>query len=91
MSHVHLDLTIKGKVQGVWYRKTAVEQAHALGLTGYAMNHPDGTVRIEVEGPPEAVETFVAWCHKGPPLAKVTAVEREPGPLVGFTGFETRR
>ena len=91
MERVHLDLSITGKVQGVWYRKTAVQQAHDLGLAGYAMNLPDGSVRIEVEGEPTAVERFVAWCHHGPPLARVHSVHRVEGPVAGYVSFETRR
>ncbi|QQR86295.1 MAG: acylphosphatase [Flavobacteriales bacterium] len=91
MERIHLDLSITGKVQGVWYRKTAVQEASVLGLTGYAMNLPDGSVRIEVEGEPAAVERFIAWCHHGPPLARVHSVHRVEGPVVGYTSFETKR
>lgn len=91
MVPTHVDIVVHGKVQGVWYRKTAVDVATALGLTGYAMNLPDGTVRIEAEGPADKVEEFLAWCSKGPPLALVAAVEHSPGPVRGYAHFETRR
>jgi acylphosphatase len=90
MERLHLDLSITGKVQGVWYRKTAVEKARQLGLKGYAMNMPDGSVRIEVEGEADVLGQFVDWCSTGPPLARVERVDRKTGPLVGFTTFETR-
>jgi len=41
MEQLHLDLSITGKVQGVWYRKSAVAKAIELGLKGYAQNLPD--------------------------------------------------
>ena len=91
METTHLNILVRGKVQGVWYRKSAVEMARKLGLGGYARNLPDGTVHIEVEGPLDQVEEFVNWCWEGPPLARVTVVERSVGPLVGYTAFETRR
>jgi acylphosphatase len=90
MDRAHIDLRISGQVQGVWYRKSAVQEAFRLGVTGFAMNLPDGTVRIEAEGPREALDRFVQWCRSGPPRAVVERVEVTDGPLVGHTGFETR-
>lgn len=87
----HIDLRITGRVQGVWYRKSAVEEALRLGVTGFAMNLPDGSVRIEAEGPQEALDRFVAWCQVGPPRAMVENVMVSTGPFVGYPVFETRR
>ena len=78
-------------MQGVWFRETARRQAEALQLTGYARNEPDGTVTIEAEGDSQALETFVAWCHKGPALARVDRVEQTTGEVKGYAGFEVRR
>jgi acylphosphatase len=90
-SHVHLHLTIHGRVQGVWYRESARQQAETLGLSGYARNNPTGTVSIEVEGPAEAIAQFVAWCKRGPALAHVSRVEQMEGEPQGFQGFVVRR
>lgn len=90
MERLHLDLSITGLVQGVWYRKTAVEQATALGLKGYAKNLPDGSVHIEAEGSQEALDAFISWCRNGPPLARVDQVTSADGKWVGYTTFETR-
>lgn len=87
----HINLRITGKVQGVWYRKSAEEEALRLGVTGFAMNLPDGSVRIEAEGLREALGRFVAWCRTGPPRAVVENVAVIDGPLVGYPDFETRR
>jgi acylphosphatase len=91
MGKIHLDLLISGKVQGVWYRKSAVEQAIRLQLAGFAMNMPDGTVRIEAEGPREPLDRFVEWCRTGPPRAVVAHIEVTEGPFVGHAGFHVRR
>ena len=91
MSLVHFDVIVRGRVQGVWYRKYAVQTAKGLGLRGYAANQADGTVRIEVEGQTAQVEEFLAWCSIGPPLAEVTAVERTSGEIKGYANFEVRR
>ena len=90
MDRIHLDLRIIGKVQGVWYRKSAVEEATRLGLVGYAMNLPDGSVHIEVEGARGSIDRFVEWCAIGPPRARVDEVRSSPGALVGYEAFETR-
>ena len=90
MENFHRELRITGKVQGVWYRKTAVEVAVRLGIVGYAMNMPDGSVRIEVEGTRRSLDEFVAWCRTGPPLAQVDEVQVAEGTPVRFVGFETR-
>lgn len=91
MERFHIDMRIRGKVQGVWYRKSAVEEALRLGVAGFAMNLPDGSVRIEAEGPRETLDRFVEWCRIGPPRAVVERVEVTEGPLVEHAGFETRR
>ena len=91
MSQVHFDITVRGQVQGVWYRKTAVETATRLGLVGYAMNRADGAVFIEAEGDEARLNEFLSWCAQGPPLARVETVEHHPGRLKGYRHFETRR
>ena len=68
-------LRIHGRVQGVWYRASTERQARALGLSGWVRNRVDGTVEAVAEGPRATVEQLVAWCHEGPPAARVTAVD----------------
>lgn len=91
MEQINLHLRISGKVQGVWYRKSAVQEALRLGVSGYAMNLPDGSVRIEAEGSREDVDRFVEWCRIGPPRAIVERVDATSAPLAGSVGFGIRR
>ena len=72
-SAVHL--VVVGRVQGVAFRVHAIDEATRLGLTGWIRNRHDGTVEARAEGPPEAVKAFVAWCHRGPPAARVEDVQ----------------
>jgi len=72
-SAVHL--VVVGRVQGVAFRVRAVDEAMRLGLTGWVRNRHDGTVEAKAEGTPEAVLAFVAWCHHGPPSARVEEVQ----------------
>jgi len=78
---------VSGRVQGVWYRGSAQEQAKKLGISGYARNLPDGTVEVLASGDDAAVDEFIGWLHKGPMLARVEAVQITPCESPVATGF----
>ena len=90
MDVIHHSLVISGKVQGVFFRKHACAKARELGLSGYVMNQTDGSVRIEAEGPLQALQALLEWCHDGPPRARVDHVDVSAAPLDGSHGFEIR-
>ena len=81
---------VTGRVQGVNYRASARREAMRLGLAGWARNEPDGSVLIDVEGEPAAVEQFLRWCAEGPSAARVDTMETESAPPVGHEGFSRR-
>lgn len=62
-------------VQGVGFRWATREQAHALGVSGWARNREDGSVEVEVEGEPAAVDRLIAWLREGPPGAEVAGLD----------------
>ena len=70
-----LHLIIHGRVQGVGYRDWLAAQARALGLSGWVRNLTDGTVEAVIAGPDAAVQTCLAACHEGPPLARVSRID----------------
>jgi acylphosphatase len=72
-------LVITGLVQGVWYRESLREAADALGVTGWVRNRQDGSVEAMVQGESDRVDALIEWCRRGPPLARVRAVEIGPG------------
>lgn len=82
---------ITGRVQGVHYRATAKRNARRLGLSGWARNEPDGSVTIDVEGDPAAVDMFLEWCAVGPPGAHVLAVETTVANPAGYEDFSIER
>lgn len=83
---------ILGRVQGVAFRYSTVQQAHRLGVAGWVRNQADGSVEAVFEGPRAAVERMVAWCSEGPPSARVREVRATwDEPLEGLSGFESRR
>ena len=72
---------VRGRVQGVSFRQYTERQAQRLGVTGWVRNEADSSVSGEFYGPAEAVQALLAWCHSGPPLARVERVESSPLPL----------
>jgi acylphosphatase len=80
-------IQVKGKVQGVYFRKYTQWKAEELGLTGFVRNMPDGTVYIEAQGEEEKVELLEKWCHLGSPLSKVESVNFNEIPEVAESAF----
>ena len=80
-------LKIYGRVQGVWYRGWAVDQARLLGLDGWVRNLRDGTVEALVAGPSPAVAEMVTRCRRGPTSARVDQVHTTGAADPGPTGF----
>jgi acylphosphatase len=72
---VRIRLRVSGTVQGVFYRQSTAIEAQRLGLAGAVRNLPDGSVEVVAEGARAAVEELAAWCRRGPPAARVEAVE----------------
>lgn len=81
-----------GRVQGVCYRASTVDEASDRGLTGWVRNLPDGSVELEAQGEEASVKALLAWCAHGPPLARVAGVAVEDCDVVpGERGFLQRR
>lgn len=66
-----LAIQVSGRVQGVFFRHSARMRAEKLGLAGWIRNEEDGSVAVVAEGEERALEKFIEWCRKGPPLASV--------------------
>ena len=91
MGDMRLKAVIRGEVQGVGFRWAVQHQADRLGLTGYAENLPDGSVRVEAEGAPDRLDQLEAFLHQGPRWAEVSSVDAERSPATGdFYTFEAR-
>lgn len=82
---------VTGRVQGVFFRDSARQNADRLGLSGWVRNSPDGAVEAVFEGPSRGVREMVEWCEGGPPGASVEDVSADFGPAQGdLSGFEVR-
>jgi len=68
-------LVLKGKVQGVFFRDFAKQNANKMGLVGYAKNLKDGGLEIVAQGEEKKLEEFIKLCRRGPIFAKVDSVD----------------
>ena len=84
-------LTIKGKVQGVFYRATAKDVADLTGVKGWVRNLPDNNVEISATAADDVLQKFIRWCKQGPPKARVDDVIVEELDLEEFNGFRIIR
>ena len=84
-------LTIKGKVQGVFYRATAKDVADLTGVKGWVRNLPDNSVEITATASEDVLHKFISWCKQGPPKARVDDVIVEELSLEVFNGFRIIR
>ena len=87
-----LSVRITGRVQGVGFRNFTRAQARRLGVTGWVRNERDGSVRLEAEGPREALDDLVEAVQEGPRTARVENVEVNWADATdNFEDFRVRR
>ncbi len=53
-------VTYTGRVQGVGFRMTALNQARGLDVHGFVRNQPDGSVLMDVEGSASDLKELMA-------------------------------
>jgi len=81
--------TIRGRVQGVFFRDSTRRVAESLGITGHAINLRNGDVEVFACGEAEALEKLAIWLNDGPPMAQVTDVIQEDADWQSISGFVT--
>ncbi|MDF2177576.1 acylphosphatase [Aliiglaciecola sp. CAU 1673] len=72
-----IKVRVKGKVQGVFFRKSTQQQAQALGISGYAKNLSDGSVEVLACGARDRLDSLLQFLKEGPPNAEVTQLAVE--------------
>jgi acylphosphatase len=56
----------------VWFRDSTRREAERLGISGHAINLPNGSVEVLACGASDALAELEDWLRQGPPLASVT-------------------
>lgn len=91
MDRTRAHVFVSGKVQGVGFRATTRREASQHGVDGWVRNLADGRVEAIFEGPEDAVEEMIEFCHEGSRAARVEDVEVSYSLPEGEDGFEVRR
>lgn len=89
----HLNITLYGKVQGVFLRRTVHHEAHRQGIFGFVRNEKDSTVYIEAEGPEAVLDEFVNWLKAGAGGEgdyQIAQVEVSKGQFRAYDKFEIK-
>jgi acylphosphatase len=81
---------VRGRVQGVGYRYACVQQARALGVTGWVRNRMDDSVEAMLQGTPRHLAQMCNWMRDGIPAALVEDMDitEVPAPFPRFDRFE---
>ena len=83
-------VTVRGRVQGVFFRDSCRREASSHGVAGWVRNCSDGTVEAWFEGAPDAVEALVDWSRRGPSQAEVSDVDVTDVEPSGASAFDVR-
>jgi acylphosphatase len=82
---------VKGYVQGVGFRYFVLDEAVAMGVSGWVRNLWNGDVELMAEGEREALDKLLAVLRRGPRAAHVSGVDIEWGDFTGeFKSFFVR-
>lgn len=83
-----VNLLVKGKVQGVFFRTAAKDVADKLGISGWVKYISEGRVEAMATGNENQLQQFIEWCRRGPEKAVVKDVIVTPLTEQKFDNFE---
>ncbi len=87
----HVDITISGLVQGVFFRRNIQAKARELNINGWIKNELDGRVYFDAEGKEENLNKLINWCRQSPGASRVKGMDCFfSSKLKGFDDFEIR-
>ena len=70
-----VQIMVRGRVTGVFFRAATQREAKRLGITGWVRNRNDASVEILAEGEEDSIKEIVSWAHHGPSAARVENVD----------------
>jgi len=82
---------VTGRVQGVFFRQSALAQAEQLGIKGWVRNLDNGDVECVICGEYNLLEQMVSWLQKGPQTANVAHLDSVEIPWEEHPEFLIRR
>ena len=83
-----VSITVRGIVQGVYFRQSTKEMALRSGITGEVRNLADGDVLVIATGTEPQLKKLIEWCHKGPETAVISNVIVKDVELKKFDTFK---
>ncbi len=75
MANKRVQVIVRGRVQGVYFRAATQREARRLGLTGWVKNRADGGVELVAEGEEDSIKELTSWANHGPSAARVDSVD----------------
>lgn len=72
---IRVRLLVRGRVQGVGFRRFVWRVARALPIGGWVKNNPDGSVEIEARGSMGHIGHFISDVREGSFLSRVDEIE----------------
>jgi acylphosphatase len=75
MATKRVQLIVRGRVTGVFFRAATQREARRLGITGWVKNRSDGNIEILAEAEEDAIREMVSWAQHGPSAARVDDVD----------------
>lgn len=82
-----LNITVKGRVQGVGFRRWAFILAKKLGVKGTVCNRRDYSVNIAAEADADTLKQFTDALKNKHPYAKVEELTSEEVTVKGYKEF----
>ena len=78
-------IRVRGRVQGVGYRRWAVARAEEIGgVSGWVHNDYDGSVMLRLRGEDDKIDAMMQACQKGPLWGRVDSLEFVVGRVSSF-------
>ena len=84
---LHYNIIVKGKVQGVWFRKYTCDEAIKLSIVGFVRNEQDGSVYVEAEGIESDLNLLLSFLKKGSLMSKVASINYKVATVQNHTDF----
>ncbi len=87
----HMNIQVRGFVQGVFLRKKIKDKAKELNLKGFVQNQDDGSVIAEVEGEEIDLIELFEFIKSGPGMAEPEKIKYHfSNSIESFSSFEVK-